>query len=235
MKTVILVPYRSDDGGRRDKLWDYTRDWLSEHHSGWPIYVGESPEGPFNRGAAINDAARKADEHFERWDVAVVSDADNICDPMTLRRAVRRANQFGGCVFPFDTYMYLDERSSRLLVENDRWFVAPVRQRWGIIPEHCSGIQAISRIAYDKVGGFPELQGWGHEDLVMSTMLKAFASHYEHLRGSAYHLYHGDGHDDPERQKYGEINRQILSDVMALAMLPDQLREYLRAGGHLIP
>lgn len=231
MKKVILVPYRSDNGGRRDELWDYTRRWLTKYHETWPIVVGESPEGPFSRGAAINDAARKAED----WDVALVSDADNICDPRRVREAMYRAHQFGGCVFPHSSYLYLDEGSTNNLVMRDSWFVAPISQRWGIISKHCSGVQALSRVAYDKVGGFPELQGWGHEDMVMATMLRAFTQHYEHLDGVAYHLFHGDGHTDPERQKYGEINRQILSDVMALEVLPGQLREYLQAGGHPIP
>ena len=61
MRTVILVPYRSD-GDRRDQLWDFTRNWLQRHHPDYPIYLGPSPDGPFNRSAAINQAARDAGE-----------------------------------------------------------------------------------------------------------------------------------------------------------------------------
>jgi hypothetical protein len=229
MKVVVLVPYRGD-GGRREDLWFFTKVWLDRNHPNWEIFQGESPEGSFNRGAAINDAARKAGD----WDVAIVHDADNISDPDTLELAVQRAHETGGCVFPFSTYLYLDEFSTDRLIDQDNWFVAPLRERWAVISEHCSGIQVLSRTAYDKVGGFPELEGWGHEDCVMGQLLKAFAGGTEHLWGAAYHLWHGDG-SDPERAKYGDINRQVLADVLALSVVPDQLKEYLRTGGHPIP
>lgn len=229
-RAVILIPYRSD-GGRRDELAKFTNDWLWKHHPRWPRVLGYSPEGPFNRGAAINDAARMARD----WDVAVVSDADNICDPATLQAAVEQAHETKGCVFPYDTYLYLDESSSDRLIAGDYWFVTPVRQAWGINLNHHSGIQAISRAAYDQVGGFPEMEGWGYEDSVMAEMLKAFTPGIKHLQGSAYHLYHGEGSSNPERAVYGPVNQQILADVMALSVVPDQLREYLKAGGHPIP
>jgi hypothetical protein len=230
VKTVILVPYRSDNGGRRDELWSFVENWLFEQHPGWDIYEGDSPKGPFNRGAAINDAARRAGA----WDVAVVHDADNVADPDMLRRAVKRAYRTAGCVFPYSTYLYLDEFSTNRLVADDgSLFFCPIEHWWGVIPKHHSGIQAISRTAYDQVGGFVELEGWGYEDSIMGIMLKAFTSGIEHLQGGAYHLYHGDS-TDPQRKHYGSINRKVLADVMALGMLPDQLREYLRAGGHPI-
>lgn len=228
MRTVVLVPYRPDNG-RRDELWVFVKDWLQAHHD-WEIIEGTSPDGPFNRGAAINDAARKAGE----WDVAVVSDADNITDPEMLERAVVQAYEGDSCVFPFRTYLYLDEFSTDRLLAGQSWFVAPITQQWGVIWQHCSGVQAISRTAYDQVGGFPEMEGWGHEDCVMGQMIQAFTNGIEHLPGSAYHLHHGD-YISPERKLYGEINREVLADVMALSVVPDQLRAYLQEGGHPVP
>jgi hypothetical protein len=229
---VILMPFRSDEG-RRHELMSFTRDWLRRRHPRWQLVLGESPDGPFNRGAAINDAARKA---YQDWTVAVVHDSDNISDPATLERAVERAYEKQGCVFPFETYFYLDEYTSDRLMNEGNFFVSPIRQPWGMSREHCSGIQAISRVAYDQVGGFPELEGWGSEDWVMNIMLKAFTSGTEHLPGSALHLYHckSDG-SDPEMLARAANNRQILADVMALSVVPEQLREYLKAGGHPIP
>lgn len=231
MKTVILIPYRSDHGGRRDELATFTEAWLEKHHPEWEMYFGASPDGPFNRGSAVNNAAQDA----YRWDVAIVSDADNICDPITLRAAVELADETKGCVFPYDTYFYLDEYSSNRLIAGESWFVSPIRKAWGINLNHHSGIQAISRTAYDQVGGFPEMEGWGYEDSVMAEMLKAFTSGLQHLRGSAYHLYHGDSDSNPDRAIYGPANRQILADVMALSVVPDQLRDYFRKAGHPLP
>jgi hypothetical protein len=226
------VPYRGD-GGRRDQLWGFTRSWLELNHPDWEIIEGNSPNGPFNRGAAVNEAARQAGD----WDVAVIHDADNIADPEVLVQAVERAHRGERCVFPFETYLYLNEYSTNRLIEDGSWFVTPIEQRWGVMREHehYSGVQAISRVAYDLVGGFPELEGWGSEDVIMGVMLKVFTNGVEYLQGSALHLYHGEGHEGPERQKYGEINREIQADVMGLSVMPEQLREYLRAHGHPIP
>lgn len=229
IRTVVLVPRRLDHG-RRDELWAWVRNWLTEHHPDYPICEGASPDGPFNRGAAINDAARKAGD----WDVAIVSDADNIADPQTLERAVERAYLNGGCVFPFETYVYLDEFSSDRLMNENNWFVAPLPPRWAITREHRSGIQCLSRTAYEQVGGFIELAGWGYEDCVTAWMLNIFTNGIEHLGGGAYHLWH-PRLGDPETSSESVANRKVLADVMALSAVPDQLREYLRSGGHPIP
>lgn len=231
---VVLVPYRSD-GGRRDELWEFTLGWLMKHHDSWAVITGDSPEGAFNRGAAINDAARRAGD----WDVAIVHDADNIADPAMLKLAVERAREGEkGCVFPFSTYLYLDEFSTNRLMAENNWFVCPERrqnrsQDWPVIGKHHSGVQVLSREAYEQVGGFVELTGWGFEDSIMSVLLQTFTPGIEHLEGSALHLYHGNN-SDPERKTYGTVNQRVLGDVMALSVVPEQLRAYLKSGGHPI-
>lgn len=237
MKIVFLVPYRSDIGGRRDDLWSFVSTWLEKHHWDWDVYTGASPPGPFNRGAAINNAARKAGD----WDVAIVHDIDNISDPTTLRKAVKRSYESGRCVFPFSTYLYLDQYSSDRLMSEDNWFVAPERRSDGsfpymIIERHRSGVQVISRSAWDKIGGYVELTGWGYEDSATEILLKVFVGPVEHLEGTAYHLYHESLTSSADgKNMWGPINRNILGDIMSLQMLPDQLRAYLQEGGHKIP
>jgi hypothetical protein len=237
VRVVILVPYRGDNGGRRDRLWGFTQEWLKDHHCLWPIYFGHSPEGPFNRGAAINDAARKAGE----WDVAVVHDADNIADPLMLCKAVERAHEIKGCVYPYETYIYLDEFSTNRLIEHDNWFLAPEHRTpnggylWTVCNKHTSGIQAISREAYDKIGGFVELTGWGHEDWVTAILLETFVTaSLEHMDGAAYHLYH-DHYTwvGTNKRVYGNANKKISDKITRMKGNPARIREYL--GGHPIP
>ena len=192
MKVVFLVPYRSDNGGRRDELYAFTRGWLEVHHPNIPIVLGESPEGPFNRGRAINDAARKADDD-EFWDVAIVHDADNICDPSALERAIIQAHATNGVVFPFSDYLYLDRFSSDRLMNASVFFVAPEQRIGGftgVVHEHTSGIQVFSRGAWDKIGGYVELSGWGFEDNCTGILIKTFVGPIQHLEGGAYHLHH---------------------------------------------
>lgn len=233
VNTIIAIPYRVSDP-RRSELFDFVRTWFTQHHD-WPIRLGSSPEGPFNRGAAINDAA-----HGD-WDVMVVSDADNICDPNTLQRAVNLAHTTGKVVYPFTTYMYLDEYTSDRLMAGDNWFVAPElhpRHKFSttVRYHHYSGIQAIPRTTWDKVGGFIELTGWGAEDAIMDTLFSKFGNGSDWLPGSAYHLWHPANRNDPNDDN-NVSNHRIWAKVQNTARRqnPDVLRNYLASIGHHIP
>src|SRR4051812_19986506 len=119
LKVSLLVPFRSDSG-RRDRLWEFVSAWLGTYHPDWEVLMGFSPKGPFNRGAAINRSAAASGA-----DVFVIHDADNICDPATLRSAALTAHSRGGCVWPFSTYIYCDQPTSDRLIDTGNMFVAP--------------------------------------------------------------------------------------------------------------
>ena len=86
MTTIIIVPYRPDNG-QRDKLWRHVKRRLTLEQPTWSIVEGRSPDGPFNRSAAINDAAGCD------WDTAVITDAD--C-PRELARGAWRYHDLIG-------------------------------------------------------------------------------------------------------------------------------------------
>lgn len=235
MKVAILVPRRADNG-RRDELYAFTKAWLTEHHPDWPIIEGDAPEGPFNRGAAINNAARKAGD----WDVAVISDGDNICAPAKLVEAVNIAAETGHMVFPGDTYCYLDEESSNQIMAagGPGWWPRPQinvspnrRDRTGYSPfmihKHVSGIQAIRRDSWDKSGGFVELTGWGAEDSIFWTIVEAAGIPIEYLTGPIFHFYHDHAAADIE-PGLRRANRQFLRRVHAIASSrPGDVRQFV--------
>jgi hypothetical protein len=244
-RVVFLVPYRQASEWR-DKLWDYTHAWIRNgfRHR---IYTGAGPDGPFNRGAAINEAARKAG----KWDLAVITDSDNIMDPWMLKLAIgklKSAQAEGGvgCIYPFSTYMYLDEFSTRRILDwshmmddDMKWaFLAPEHHKDGfrrsVRYHHASGIQIVTREAYEAVGGFIELQGWGAEDEIMRILFEKFGGGVRWQSGGAYHLWHPANRNNPD-DPYDVANHKVLADVSALVVVPDQLKEYLRNGGHPIP
>lgn len=234
LNIVLLVPFRGDDGGRRDDLWKFTRHWLNQHHGNWPLFTSEGPDGAFNRGAAINDAAVKAGE----WDVAVITDSDNICDPAALTLAATMAYMTDGCVFPFTAYIYADQVTSDGLIEHGSMFVAPDTTRYAGPPyvhtvrhQHCSGIQAISRKSFDAIGGIPELAGWGSEDYIAEILLRNFGGPLEWLPGSAIHLWHQKAPED----RNVAANRAIYQRVRQYRGSPAMLRRYLASIGHHVP
>lgn len=231
MRVVILVPWRSDNGGRRDFLWAFTRKWFEQHHD-VPIYEGHSPDGPFNRGAAINDAAMQARD----WDVALVTDTDNIAHPATVEQAVDIAHRTGKVVFPFECYTYLDGPSTDALIRDDNWFLAPYKGNKGYAEtvkfHHYSGIQAVSRPTWDAVGGFISFTGWGAEDAVMEQLFEQFTAGATWLHGGAYHLFHEPmWYAQPTETAH---NRHIYAQILRLRGNKPALRQYLHKINHPI-
>lgn len=234
------MPYRASDE-RRCELYGFVTDWLHTNHADWPIHVGKSPAGPFNRGAAINDAAHDAGEWAD-WDVLVVHDADNICDPGSLIAAAELAHTTGEVFYPFETYTYLDEFSSNGLMRQDNWFVSPELHPQRVFQttvrhKHYSGIQVIPRRTYEAVGGYIELTGWGAEDAIMNTVFQTFGRGVSWLQGGAYHLWHPANRNNP-RDANSVRNHQIWSKVNAIAQrgnAANGLRRYFASVGYQIP
>jgi hypothetical protein len=256
MKTVILIPWRSDNGGRRDQLWSFTRNWLLDHHLDYTIVTDDSGDGVFNRGRAINNAAAQAD-----WDVAIVHDADNIADPEQIRKAVSRANQTGKTIFPYQAYMYLDEHSTNRLMRGDTLFLCPF-PRDEVPPlsvlssrpsrligrvagtynhtlrhHHYSGVEVIPRQAWEQVGGFIEMDGWGAEDASMKVLFETFTAGVEWQHGTALHLWHEPAWLNADRQtrRLTRANHTRLRRIQRRCGNQRSLRDLMRQYGHIVP
>ena len=186
---MILVPYRPD-GGHRDRLWGFTRTWLERHHPGHSIHVGSSPDGPFNRSAAINEAARAAGD----WDVAVVCDSDTVVPPTHLDEAVVAAHATGLLASALSSVVELTRRSTDLLLADGDIDPATLRKIRTRRKEDLtqSSVLAVPRMLWDAVGGFDEeFCGWGCEDnafWIASTLVGGAKP--LRMNGSAYHLWH---------------------------------------------
>jgi hypothetical protein len=238
---VIAVPWRSDGtGGRRDQLWQFTRDWLQKYHPQWDIIASDCAPGPFNRGQAINMAAQQAGPY---WDVMIVHDADNISDPQMLEKAVEEALKTQAVTMPYEVYIYLNEYSSdQLMAGGNFMFLAPntmgplccgARDHWynhTVLHQHHSGVQVFPRAAYERVGGFIEFTGWGYEDSVMHHLLKVFAGGITWLDGSALHLWHEHAYDP----RLSKVNLQKWKRLEGRRDAR-QLRQILAQEGHRVP
>jgi hypothetical protein len=200
VRTVILVPYRPD-GGRRDELWRFTRAWLETHHPAYPIFVGASPEGLFNRSAAINSAAAAAGD----WDVAVVCDSDTVVPPSQFEQAVQDAHKTGLLTSALTKVVELSEESTdRLLVDADvNVDLQTLKKKRTRTKDDLtqSSVIAVPRALWEATGGFDEeFCGWGCEDNAFWLAAAVHgASHCagqpgggqpRRVDGGAYHLWH---------------------------------------------
>lgn len=237
MRVAVIVP-RRPDGGRRDAIWVWVREWLTLNHPDWPIYEGADGGDVFSMSTARNNAARLADIP-NPWDVAVILDADTIADPSAVEQAVENAHTTRKLWVAGDTRMRMDKTSSDRILSGGYWFPRPEGARHpkgNVIDETCygepsSGVLAIGRPLWEATGGYVEaLKGWGWEDLTFITQCYVVGEGMDWVRDSMLlHFYHDrtplttdTGHN---KQVWLQLHRLSCRDKSA-AM------DYLRGMGH---
>jgi len=182
---AILVPRRAGQADR-DALWAWTRDWWATRFPEWPISEGHhhAAEGLFNRSAAVNRAA-----HGVPWDVAVIIDADVICDASQVREAVARADATGCMVLPYATRKDLNHTGTAHVMRGysgswERWVARRYRNM-------VSSVVVVPRPLWDAIGGFDEqFIGWGFEDEAFAVACETFGGPIERIDGELWHLHH---------------------------------------------
>lgn len=227
--TVILTPYRAQPG--REHLWQFTKQWIYDNYP-MEICIGDNP-GEFSRSAARNLAAKAAGD----WDVAVFHDADTIAHPEAVAKAIDMAANSMKMVVTADSHMYCCPASTkRILDSGDPAFARPRSfDENGIYTRPCSGIFAVNRDLYERVGGYVEtLTGWGYEDLVFLQMCGIFGGGNTWVPGHInLHLWHEESPRTPDTH----TNKQVWDTLTKHRMRADRdgARRYLAQLGHSVP
>lgn len=176
----VIVPFR-DDGASRTRVWSL----IWEHY--WPncsLMLSGSPDGPFNRSAAINQGV----DAFKNADVVVVADADSVTNPYALERAVGLARDTGKMVFPFHRWVSVYEDEAEDFLKT--WQLDWDRPR-KINPLSHSAILVIPRNVWERVNGFDEhFKGWGFEDMAFFHAVKTLTGDPLRLEGDVFHIEH---------------------------------------------
>lgn len=197
-----------------------------------PIHVGDNP-GEFSPAAARNMAARLAGD----WDVAVFHDSDTIAHPEAVAQAVTMAANCMQMVVAADSHMYCDKPSSqRIMASGQPTFARPVSfDEKGIYTRPCSGVFAVNRELFDRVGGYVEsLHGWGYEDLVFLQQCGIFGDGNTWVPGHiTLHLWH------PPAPKTADTatNEIVWHRLTKFRRRQDRTgaKQYLASLGHSVP
>lgn len=224
MNVVILVPRRAD-GGHRDMLWEFCRRRWDQHFPDWPIFEGHHDDGPFNRSAALNHAARDAGE----WDVAVVIDADVLAHPPAVRDAVDVAAATGRMVVSHDERVMLNRQGTTKVLDG---FSGSWRHRTmveTVFTDSVSCCVAVPRALWDLVGGFDErFSGWGYEDSAFELAAVTLTGKpYVRLSSELFHLHHPVSPEAAKTSRTRVANAARLARYRAASGDVDAMRSVL--------
>lgn len=218
MRVVILVPWRTD-GGHRERLWGIAQARWRALFPEWPIIEGASPDGPWNRAAAVNRAAREAGD----WDIALIVDADVMLARPQVVAAVETAQRTGKVTWAHREWVELTRDATEGLIR-DGAPLAPeldfdpddVRKRNPISWSCC---MAVPRAVWDALGGMDErFVGWGGEDTAFAAAVQGLHG-YERIEGPVWNLWHDPSGRQPRTREY--VSNMRLRDRYAYALRRD--------------
>lgn len=221
---AILVPRRAGIE-ERDRLWEFCRTWWENDYPDWPIVEGHHDTGPFNRSLAINNAAENAGD----WDVAVIIDADVLCDPHSVRSAVDIAAVTHSMVLAGDERVMISRQGTTKILDGYRgnWRVRGIQER--VYTDGCSCCVVVSRKLWDDVGGFdPLFTGWGFEDIAFRVACETISGKpMVKLSSAMFHLWHTTSHENNQRQPTYQSNAARCDRYKAAHWDPEQIHKLL--------
>lgn len=177
LRATVCIPWRPS----RSRMAAFAR--VQEYWAmfGWPIVTADSDTKIFSLAQARNNAMRQAET-----DVVVLADADTLCDPLNVLRAV--AEPVGIC-WPFTRYRILDLKYLDTPVH--QLSSLPYINTWD--GEGALGVGGMiigKRSEFIRLGGQPsEFHGWGWEDTAFTSVVTTL-SRVKRLTGHLYSFEH---------------------------------------------
>lgn len=232
MRTVFLVPRRSD-GGHRDTLWEYAKARWERYFPDIPIFEGHHEGGSFNRSAAINEAAKRAGP----WDLGIVIDSDVMLSVSQARAAIERAAETGKVTWGHRRWRGFHESWTERWVREKRDLGPELnRDEMDLYVERTNPLSwscfiVIPRAVFDDMGGFDErFRGWGFEDMAFQSLVTGLYGH-ERIDGDLIHLWHPRS---DERIILGQSRSTAADDYIRNGLLGRRYMVALRRdhGGH---
>lgn len=209
MKTVLLVGLRlenpgweePDTGGFRRLNWEANRARWEKLLPEIPIFEGHhEEEGPFSLAKASNRAAALAGD----WEMAVYTGADfMVGDAKQVHTAIAKSEKSGMLTLAFDHTVMLYEWPSQYIRDGGD----PLPTMGDVYPNAFTGVMAVPRSLWDRVGGFEQrLLGWGWDDQAFWASCWAIGGGFDRVKGYIHHLWHPRSRSDNEESPYYREN-----------------------------
>jgi hypothetical protein len=190
----VLVPYRTDDGGRRDQALRYTHRWWGEHHPDWQVVYGTPGDGPWCKATAVRHALAASS-----GELLVVADADVICPGVGA--AVDAVAGGAAWAVPHQRVLRLTPAATDQVYAGGPLPepAAPQRRHPTVRPTVIAeayrgvvggGMAVLPRRLYERVPLDPRFVGWGQEDESWGLALTVLAGPPWRGSGPLWHLWH---------------------------------------------
>lgn len=226
MKVSVLIPYKAGDPNR-DANWRWLQKRYAFVHPDFEICLGadkDSDRLPFNRGAALNDAAKKA-----KGEIFYVADADTFVDQDQALRGVEQAALAPGAVVGGHQWFGLTKSATKRLRDSSLkalQFDEEAPEQELVFAGTVSGCVFLSRESWAAVGGFPPgFVGWGFEDNAWWYALETLVAQGRRLGGNIYHMWHPTARK-PESPEF-QANEALCNEFGAAYGKPEEMKSLL--------
>lgn len=180
MTVAVLVPWRPD-GGPRQTVWAWVRrQWA--RWPDWEIVTGTPPDGPWSKGAAVDDALRQTSA-----DILIVADADVWSDgiPAAVNAVAGGRARWA---MPHRLVRRLTEDATRAVLDGAPLDGQPTQETHPGMPG--GGLVVLARDVLEGVPMDPGFEGWGQEDQAWALALTTLAGPMWRGTADLFHLWH---------------------------------------------
>lgn len=228
----VIIPWLTDDG-HRDRLLDWVLRRYAAILPDAQVVLGENKDWPFNRGAARNDAAARADH-----DVFLIADADTTFPDVGCIRWAAEAVRSGLApwVIPYaeNRYYNLTRGATEHLLSMapDIEMAEDPRNEaaWDHKITSWAGLLVMTREAFETVGGYDErFLGWGYEDNAFRLAMDTLVGAHRRLNSSCVHLWHPTHPESNFEQPHIQQNRALFTRYERASGRPELMRDIVGA------
>lgn len=187
MTTAVIIPWRAGDPHREVALeWVLAR--YRKHHPTWPVFLGLSSDGPFNRAEAIRDGVSQSDA-----DMFVIADGDVWT---TIHAAIHAVEQHRAAwAIPHKLVHRLSSGATQSVLDGETWRGLPLsddneQDRTPYVGHETGTLLVISREAFDTAPPDARFVGWGQEDDAWAVALRTLVGPPWRGNSDLVHLWH---------------------------------------------
>jgi hypothetical protein len=183
-KISVLIPYKSDGGKIRDKVFEWNVERIMKIIPEAEICIGENKDNPFNRSAAKNDAESKATS-----DILCIIDADALFDRQLIEKAYIELVRHGKCVRIRGSSICLTENETNRLIKGD---IMLSKQLETYELYSTNFFTLLKREQFRSIAGFDEkFKDWGGEDFAFYKTLKVYFGEHAWMHDQKiFHIWH---------------------------------------------